>query len=70
MSYQKAATYLRVHGAKLDKESQDSRKTSKIEKDDGDICLSYEESREIFNTMANKNGAIKVFKSTKRLSKG
>ena len=62
MSYQKAATYLRVHGAKLDKEFQNPGKTNKIEKDDGDKFLSYEESREVFTAMANESGAVRAFK--------
>ena len=53
MSYQKAATYLRVHRAELDKEFQDPRKTNKIEKDDGNKFLSYEELKEVFDIMVN-----------------
>ena len=62
MSYQKAATYLRVHGAELDKELQDPRKTNKIEKDDENMFLSQEKSREVFDIMANSDGAIRAYK--------
>ena len=46
MSYPKAVTYLSVHGANIDKECQDPRKTNKFEKDDRDKFWSYEESKE------------------------
>ena len=62
MSYQKAATYLRVHGAKLEEEAQDQRKTIEIERDDGDKFLSYEESKEVLTAMANDSGAVRTFK--------
>ena len=62
MFYQKAATYLRVYGAEMDKEFQDSRKTNKIEKEEGDKYLIYEETREVLNTMANENGLVRAFK--------
>ena len=69
MSYQKSATYLRVHGAKMDKEFQDPRKTNKIGKDVEDKLMSYGESRDIFITMANRNGANRAFKIFKNFSR-
>ena len=47
MSYHKAAIYLRVHGAKLDKEFQDTRKINKIKKDVRGKIMCYEESKKI-----------------------
>ena len=61
MTYQEAATYLRVHGAELDEEEQDPRKTNKSEKEE-ENSLSYEEAKEVYNTMAEEQGARRAYK--------
>ena len=62
MSYQEAATYLRIHGAELDEEDQDTRKKNQVEKEVGDNYLSYEDTRSTYVMMAEEHGARNAFK--------
>ena len=61
LSYQKAATYLRIHGAEIDEEDQEPRKMNQVEKEE-ESFLSYEESRGVYVTMAEEQGPRKAFK--------
>ena len=60
MTYQEASTYLRIHGAELDEEEQDPRKTNQVEKEDK--YLSYEEMKEVYKTMAEEQVPRRAFK--------
>jgi hypothetical protein len=59
LTYQDAATYLRVHGADIDDE-EDARKVQQVEKAD-DKSLNYEEARQLYCTMAEESGPRQAY---------
>lgn len=61
LSYQEAATYLRIYGAELDEDDQDSRMSNQAEKEGEKKYLSYEETRELFTLMTEEQGARRAF---------
>ena len=61
LTYQEAATYLRIHGAEIDEEDQDPRRTNQVEKG-GEVFLSYEEAKEVYTAMAEEQGARRAYK--------
>ncbi len=61
LSYQEAATYLRIYGAETDQEDQDSRVTNQVKKDLNKEPLSYEKAREIYKAFAEDQGATRAF---------
>ena len=69
LTYQEAATYLRIHGAELDQEEQESRKTNQVEQEVEKTYLSYDETREIFTSMVEVHGARRAFQVLNRAPK-
>lgn len=61
LSYQEAATYLRIYRAEIDAEEQEPRKANKVEKEVEKEYLSYEETREVYLAMSKEQGLKRAF---------
>ena len=61
LSYQEAATYLKIYGAKLDVKEQEPRKVNQVEKEVEKKHLSYEETREVYIVMSGEHGSKRAY---------
>ena len=62
LSYQEAATYLRIYGVELDEGDQEPKKTYQVEKEVEKKYLSYEETREVYVSMSEIDGPRRAFR--------